>query len=133
MVNAEKMGRKIREVGVDANLLSLNFYVLLVLSSRLSVCLKLCVMNTFLHFLLCHSCRSLRNVSLCGPHIPFLRLIKRSYHGWLSMMRSTEDPLSALPHPPNPKSTTGHRLATSLSHSLNCHAGHSYITHNLVY
>jgi len=43
-------------------------------------------MNTLLHFLLCQSCRSLRNASLCGPHIPFLGSIKRSYHDWLSMM-----------------------------------------------
>ena len=41
----------------------------------------LCIMNTLLHFLLCQSCRSLRNVSLAGLHIPFLGLIKRSYHG----------------------------------------------------
>jgi len=36
-------------VGEDANLLSLNFYVLLALSSKHSVFLKLCIMNTFLH------------------------------------------------------------------------------------
>jgi len=35
------MERKNREVGGDANLLSCNFYVLLVLSSQLSVTLKL--------------------------------------------------------------------------------------------
>jgi len=46
------MGRKIREVGGDVNLLSLNFYVLLALSSQLSVFLKLCIINKFLHFLL---------------------------------------------------------------------------------
>ena len=38
-----------REVGGDANLLSFNFYVLLGLSSQLSVFLKLCITNTHLH------------------------------------------------------------------------------------
>jgi len=47
MVNA---GSKIREVGGDANLLSINFYMLLALSSQLSVLSKLCIMNTLLHF-----------------------------------------------------------------------------------
>jgi len=35
-------------------------------------------MNTHLPYLLCQSCRSLRTLSLVGPHIPFLGLIKRS-------------------------------------------------------
>jgi len=47
-------------------------------------------MNTPLHFLLlCQSCRSLRNVSYCGR---VLGLIKSAYHGWLSMMTSSEGP-----------------------------------------
>jgi len=44
--------------------------------------------DTLLHRLLCRSCRSFRNVSLGGPHIPLLGLIKKSYHGWLNMMTS---------------------------------------------
>ena len=68
-------------------------YVFLALSSQLSVFLKLCIMNILLYFLLCQSCRSFRNVSLGGPHIPFLSLIRKSYHGWLSMMTSSEGPI----------------------------------------
>ena len=86
------MGRKTREVEGDANSLSLNFYVLLALSSQLSVFLRSCIMNTLLHFLSRQSCRSLGNVCLDGRHIPFLGLIKRSYHGWLSMMTSSDGP-----------------------------------------
>jgi len=37
--------------GDDANLLLLNFYVLPVLSSQLSVFSKLCIMNNLFHFL----------------------------------------------------------------------------------
>jgi len=59
----ERNGRKTSEVRGDINLLSLDFYVLLALSSQLSVFLKLCIMNTLVHFLLCQSCRSLRNIS----------------------------------------------------------------------
>jgi len=62
-------------------------------------------MNTLLHFLLlCQSCRSLRNISL-GGHI--LGLIKSAYHGWLSMMTSSEGPpfYSCL-GTPKPKPTT---------------------------
>jgi len=51
MVNTEKWGVKMKSGG-DANLLLLNFYVLLTLSSHLSVFSKLCIMNTLLHFLL---------------------------------------------------------------------------------
>jgi len=68
MVNAEKWVAKLEKQGA---MISLNFYVLLALSSQLSVFLKLCNMNTLWHFLLCQSCRSIRNVSLGGPHIPF--------------------------------------------------------------
>ena len=86
--------------GGDANLLLPKFYVLPALSSHLSVFSKLCIMHTPLHFLLllCQSCRSLRNVSF-GGHI--LGLIKSAYHGWLSMMTSSEGPLFSLtsPHP----------------------------------
>jgi len=48
---------------------------------------KLCIMNTPLDFLLlCQSCRSLRNVSY-GGRVCFIR---SAYHGWLSMMTSSE-------------------------------------------
>jgi len=50
------MGRNIREVGGDANLLSLNFYVLLALCSQLSVRLNLCISNALLHF--CYVCHA---------------------------------------------------------------------------
>jgi len=95
MVNAEKRDVKIKKRGY-ANLLSPNFYVLRVLSSQLSVFLMLCIMNTLLHFLLllCQLCRSLRNVSLGGR---ILGLIKLSYHGWLSMMTSSDGPFLVLP------------------------------------
>jgi len=57
-------------------------------------------MNTPLHFfLLCQSCHSFRNVGLSfGGRI--LGLIKSAYHGWLSMMTSSEDPFSVLPRAP---------------------------------
>jgi len=86
-------------------MLTPNFYVLPVLSSQLSVFSKLCIMNTRLHFLLLlfQLCRSLRN-------IPFgARILGKSsdYHGWLSMMTSSEGPLFSLASgPPNPKPTT---------------------------
>jgi len=68
--------------------------------SQLTVFLKLCIKNTILHFLLCQSCRNLRNISLGDPHIPLLGLIKKSYRGWLSMMTSSEGSFSAsLPAP----------------------------------
>jgi len=46
-------------------------------------------MNTPLHFvlLLCQSCRSLRNLSYRSR---VAGLIKSAYHGWLSMMMSSE-------------------------------------------
>jgi len=59
--------------------------------------LKLCMMNTALHFLLYQSCRSRRKVSLGLLHISFLGLMKRSYHSWLSMITSSKGPFSALP------------------------------------
>jgi len=83
------MGRKTREVGNNANLSSLTIYVLLALSSQLSVILKLCIMNTLLHFLLSQSCRSLRNVSLGGPHIYDQKFL----FGWLSLVTSSVHPL----------------------------------------
>jgi len=47
-------------------------------------------MNTPLDFLLlCQSCRNLRNVSYGGRVLGF---IKSAYHGWLSMMTSSEGP-----------------------------------------
>jgi len=45
---------------------------------------------------------SLRNVSLGGPQIPFLGLIKRCYHGWLSVMTSSDVPLTSLPRTSQP-------------------------------
>jgi len=64
-------------------------------------------MNTLLHFiLLCQSCRSLRNVGLSFVG-GILGLIKNAYHGWLSMMMSSEEPLFNLASgPPNLKPTT---------------------------
>jgi len=63
-------------------------------------------MNTLVHFLLSQSYRSLKKVSLGGPHIPFLGLIKRSSYGWLNAVTSLEILFSALPRAPNLKSTT---------------------------
>jgi len=67
-----------------------------------------------LHFLplLCQSCRSLRNVSLGGR---ILGLIKSSYHGWLSMMMSSEGLLFSLASgPPSLNPTTDYYdVATS--------------------
>jgi len=87
--------------GGDANLLLPNFYVLPALSSQLSVFSRLCIMNTLLHFLLllCQSCGGVRNISLSG-RIP--DLIKSAYHGWLSMMTSSEGPFLLLPRAPKP-------------------------------
>ena len=99
MVNAEKWVVKKRSGG-DANLLLPNFCVLPALSCHLSVFSKLCIMNTSLHFLLllCQSCFSLRNVSF-GSGI--LGLTKSGYHGWLSMMTSSEGPpFQVLPRAP---------------------------------
>ena len=80
-----------REVGGDASLLLPNFNVSLALSSQISVFVKSCIMNTLFPFAfsLCQSCRSLRKESLSDMHIPFLGLIKMSYHGLLSMMTSS--------------------------------------------
>jgi len=57
-------------------------------------------MNTLLHFLLllCQSCRSLRNVASRGR---IFSLINSAYHGWLSMMTSSEGPFLVLPRAPN--------------------------------
>jgi len=72
---------------------------------RLVLCVASLVSPTFtvLHFLLllCQSCCSLRNVSLCGRR-PILGLIKSSFPGWLSVMTSSEVPLFCLASgPPN--------------------------------
>jgi len=57
--------------------------------SQKTLFLKLCIMNALLHFLLCQSCYSLSQERVYGwAHIPFLGLIKKSYHGWLSVMMS---------------------------------------------
>jgi len=75
-------------------------------------------MNTPLHFLLlCQLCRSLRNVSYGGR---VLGLIKSAYHGWLSMMTSSEGPpFLVLPRPPPtlnpPLFTTIQKLFSNLS------------------
>jgi len=80
-VNAEKWGAKLEKWKGGANLLLLNSCQLLTLSSQLSVFLKLYVMNTLSHFLLCQTGRSIRNVSLGGPLILFLGLIQSRRHG----------------------------------------------------
>jgi len=85
-LNANKWGANLEKWGSMPICYRLTF-VLLALSSQLSVFLKLCVMNVLLLFLLCQLCRSIRNASF-----PFQGLIKRSYHGWLSMMTSSDDP-----------------------------------------
>jgi len=105
MVNAEKWGTKIKK-GDDASFLLPNFFELPALSSQFSVFSKLCIMNIFLHFLvlLCQSCCSLRNVSLGGRILCF---IKSAYHGWLSRMTSSEGLLFSLALGPKPKPTTG--------------------------
>jgi len=89
MVNAEKWGAKMRNGGLCQPAIGYNFSVLPAVSSQLSVFSKFCIMNTLLHFLLllCQSCHSLRNVSLSGC---ILGLIKSAYHGWLSVMTSSE-------------------------------------------
>jgi len=76
-----------------------NFYVLSALSSQLLVFSKLYIMNILVHFLLllCQSCRSLRKVSFGGL---ILGLIKSAYHGWLSIMTSSEGPLFNLASSP---------------------------------
>jgi len=53
-------------------------------------------MKSLLHFLLCQSCRSLRNVSSGELHTLFLRLIKMFYPGWLSLMTSSKGPFFTL-------------------------------------
>ena len=95
MVNAGKWGMKIKKWR-RWQLAIANFYVLPALSSHFSVLSKFCVMNNLLHFLLlCQSCRSLRNAGLSfGGRI--LGLMKSAYHGWLSMMTSSEGPLFSL-------------------------------------
>jgi len=78
-----------------------NFYVLPALSSKLCV-FKVVHHEHHLHFLLLlyQSCRSLRNVSFGGY---VLGLINSVYHGWLSMMTSSEGPFLVLPRaPPTP-------------------------------
>jgi len=89
MVNAEKWGVKIKSRG-DANLLLPNLCVASLVFPPFNV-FKVVYHEHPLHFLLllCQSCRSLRNVSF-GDHI--LGLIKSAYHGWLSMMTSSEGP-----------------------------------------
>jgi len=57
-------------------------------------------MNILLHFLLlCQPCHSLRNVGLSFDG-RILGLIKSAYHGWLSMMTSSEGPITVLPRAP---------------------------------
>ena len=73
-------------------------------------------MNALLHLLLCQSCRSLRNASLSSPHIPFLGLIKRSHRVWLSMMMSSEGPLTL----------TTPFILLSIVHSSSAHSRRSF-------
>jgi len=59
------------------------------------------------------SCRSLKNVSFGGC---ILGLINSVYHGWLSMMTSSEGTLFSLASgPPNPKPITVH---ITFNHSM---------------
>jgi len=71
-----------------------NFYVLPAFSSQLSVFSNLCIMNTLLLYQLY---RSLRNVSFGGCILGF---INSAYHGWLSMMTSSDIPFLVLPWAP---------------------------------
>jgi len=106
MANTEKWGTEIKKWGrCQPTCYCLIFYVASLLSSQLSVYSKLCIMSTLLHFrLLCQSCHSLRNISLGGR---IVGLIKSNYHGWLSVMTSSEGPLFSLASgPPNLKPTT---------------------------
>jgi len=87
MVNANKWGTNVKNWGVAPTCHPLT--VMCCYSSfvfpTFSV-FKVVYHEYLLHFLLCQSCRRLRNVSFGGPHIPFLGLIKRPCHGWLGMM-----------------------------------------------
>ena len=101
----KKMAHKTIEVYCGTNSLGLNLCasMLLALSSQLSVLLN--HQYPFAFFVMSKSCRSLRNVFLGGPRIPFPGLIKRSHHGWLRMMKSHQrSPFSDLPWPLTPSS-----------------------------
>ena len=78
-----------------------------------------------LHFLLllCQSCRSLRNVSFGGD---ILGLIKSAYHGWLSMMTSSEGPLCSLASS-NPTLNPPLVRGPKPSQVLEPHAGVTYL------
>jgi len=87
-------------------------------------------MNTLLHFLLrCQSCRSLRNVSFGGRT---LGLIKSDYHGWLSMMTSSEGPFLVLggPRAPTLKPTTV-QMTLSLSLATFFRPNSSFVFYSL--
>jgi len=79
-------------------------------------CFQSFVSWTLLHSLLLRlSCHSLRNISFSGL---ILGLIKSAYHGWLSIMTSSEGPLFGLASgPPNPKPTTA---CMSVSLKMKC-------------
>jgi len=94
------MGRENKKVEAIPTFYCLTF-VLPALSSHFSVLSKFCNVNTLLQFLLllCQSCRSFRNARLSfGGRI--LALIKSPYHGWLSVMTSSEGPFLVLPQVP---------------------------------
>jgi len=79
-------------------------------------------MNILLHsLLLCQSCRGLRNVTFGGR---ILGLIKSAYHGWLSMMTSSDAPfLVLLPAPPtlNPPLAGTYLIHSPLRGTGYCH------------
>jgi len=97
-------------VGDDVNLLFLNFYVLSALFFPTSSFFKV----AYHEYPCAFSVKSVMLYSHAGTYPwvacipPFLGLIKRSYHGWLSMIMSSEGPLFSLASAPTPKSTTGH-------------------------
>jgi len=110
----ERNGTQNQRSGGDANLLPLNFYSF--------VFPTFSVFKVVYHEYLCvfsvrsvMSYRSLRNVSLSLLHIPFLGLIKRSYHGWLIIVTSPEGSiLQPCLGSPNFKSTTRYASAILL-------------------
>jgi len=77
-------------------------------SSELLVFWKFCTVSWRPFCIFCyvsHAVVSGTNPS-SGTHIPFPGLTKRPYHGWLSIMTSTEGPFFSLASHLNPNSTT---------------------------
>ena len=71
----------------NANLLSLNFYVLLALSSQLSV-FEVVYYEYFFAFSGNGSHAVVSGTYPGCPAFPLLRFYQKSYHGWLNMMTS---------------------------------------------